>query len=125
MPGPDDWAPLSEDVRRTLELLLAGESEAARGFRRQIPHTVMHACDCACPCVYLRVDTKAVAAVPTDTRTAVVAGGSLCDAGGGYDGEVSLFAVDGALADLQFCDWEDKGPGGRRLWEWIGHVHPA
>ncbi|MFI8343024.1 hypothetical protein ACIF8W_23600 [Streptomyces sp. NPDC085639] len=125
MPGPNDWAPLSEDVRRTLERLLAGESEAARGLRRQIPHTAMRASGCACPCVYLRVDTEAVAAVPTDTRTAVVAGGSLCDADGGYDGEVSLFAVDGALADLQFCDWEDKGPGGRRLWEWIGHVHPA
>ncbi len=125
MLGPSDWEPLSEDVRRTLELLLAGESETVRGFRGQIPYTAMRASDCACPCVYLRVDTQAVAAVPTEKRTAVVAGASLCGADGGHDGEVSLFAVDGALADLQFCDWEDKGPGGRRLWEWIEYVHPA
>ncbi|MEU7724101.1 hypothetical protein AB0B78_02425 [Streptomyces sp. NPDC040724] len=123
VPAPDGWEPLSEDVRRTLELLLAGESDAERRFRAQIPHTVMHASDCACPCVYLRVDTDAVPAVPTEKRTAVVAGASLCDADGGYDGTVTLFASDGALADLQFCDWEDKGPGGRRLWEWLGHVH--
>ncbi|MGW3322410.1 hypothetical protein [Streptomyces virginiae] len=124
MPGRDGWEPLSEDVRRTLELLLAGEPDADRGFRDQIPHSRMHASDCACPCVYLCVDTEAVAAVPMDKRMAVVAGASLRDADGGYDGEVSLFAIDGALADLQFCDWEDKGPGGRRLWEWLGHVHP-
>ncbi|MFF1779727.1 hypothetical protein [Streptomyces virginiae] len=124
MPGRDGWEPLSEDVRRTLELLLAGEPDVERRFRDQIPHTRMRASDCACPCVYLRVDTGAVAAVPMDKRMAVVAGASLCDADGGYDGEVSLFAIDGALADLQFCDWEDKGPGGRRLWGWLGHVHP-
>ncbi|MFB6820379.1 hypothetical protein ACFCXA_02155 [Streptomyces virginiae] len=124
MPGRDGWEPLSEDVRRTLELLLAGEPDVERRFRDQIPHTRMRASDCACPCVYLHVDTEAVAAVPMDKRMAVVAGASLCDADGGYDGEVSLFAIDGALADLQFCDWEDKGPGGRRLWEWLGHVHP-
>ncbi|MCX5177838.1 hypothetical protein [Streptomyces virginiae] len=124
MTGRDGWEPLSEDVRRTLELLLAGEPDGRRGFRDQIPHTRMHASDCACPCVYLRVDTDAVPAVPMEKRMAVVAGASLCDADGGYDGEVSLFAIDGALADLQFCDWEDNGPGGRGLWEWLGHVHP-
>ncbi|QES55915.1 hypothetical protein DEJ51_18515 [Streptomyces venezuelae] len=122
---PAGWEPLSEDVRRTLELLLAGDSDDERRFRAQIPYTVMRASDCACPCVYLDVDTDAVAAVPTEKRTAVVAGASLCDADGGYDGSVSLFAVDGALADLQFCDWEDEGPGGRRLWEWLGYVYPG
>ncbi|GAA2634661.1 MULTISPECIES: hypothetical protein [Streptomyces] len=125
MPGPDGWEPLDEDVRRTLQLLLAGDSDDERRFRAQIPHTVMRASDCACPCVYLSVDTDAVPAVATERRTAVVAGAALCDADGGYDGEVSLFAVDGALADLQFCDWEDKGPGGRRLWEWLGYVYPG
>ncbi|MEV7559503.1 hypothetical protein [Streptomyces sp. NPDC089795] len=124
MPEADGWEPLSEDVRRTLELLLAEEPDAGRHFGEQIPHTRMHASDCACPCVYLRVDTDTVPAVPMEKRMDVVAAASLTDADGGYDGEVNLFAIDGALADLQFCDWEGKGPGGRRLWEWLGHVHP-
>ncbi|MGW7327510.1 hypothetical protein ACWGIU_02545 [Streptomyces sp. NPDC054840] len=38
MPGPDGWEPLSEDVRRTLELLPAGEPDAGRRFRDRIPH---------------------------------------------------------------------------------------
>lgn len=117
------WEPLSEDVRRTLELLLEGPTETDRGFRAQIPYTEMADSGCACPCVFLRVDTGAVAAVPMEKSVAVVAGASLHAADGGYDGEATLFAASGALMDLQFCDWEDHGPGGRRLWEWLGPRH--
>ncbi|MFD0270722.1 hypothetical protein ACFVGY_29775 [Streptomyces sp. NPDC127106] len=122
-PPSDGWEPLSEDVRRTLELLLDGDSDVHRGLRAQVPHAQMHTGGCPCPCVYLRVDPDAVAAVPMDKRMAAVSGASLFDAGGGYDGEATLFALDGFLVDLQFCDWEDQGPGPRRLWEWLGPRH--
>ncbi|MFK0257603.1 hypothetical protein [Streptomyces sp. NPDC090445] len=120
----DGWEPLSEDVRRTLELLLDGDSDVHRGLRAQIPHAEMRGSGCACPCVYLRVDTGAVAAVPLEETMDAVAGAPLFDAGGGYDGEAMLLASGGLLADLQFCDWEGRGPGDRGLWEWLGPRHP-
>ncbi|MFD7625457.1 hypothetical protein ACFV7Q_05325 [Streptomyces sp. NPDC059851] len=119
-PSRDGWEPLGEDVRRTLELLLDGDSDVYRGLRAQIPHAEMRGSGCACPCVYLRVDTTAVAAVSTEKAYAVVAGAALLDAEGGHQGEATLFAFHGLLADLQFCDWEDRGPGPLRLWEWLG-----
>ncbi|MEU2393343.1 hypothetical protein [Streptomyces sp. NPDC007369] len=120
-PPSEVWEPLSEDVRRTLELLLDGDSDVHRGLRAQIPYAQMRDGGCACPCVYLRVDPGAVAAVPVEKALSVVAGASLLDAEGGHQGEAMLFAFRGLLADLQFCDWEDRGPGPRRLWEWLGH----
>ncbi|MEU3722968.1 hypothetical protein [Streptomyces sp. NPDC031705] len=120
--APIVWEPLGEDVRRTLERLLDGASDLHRALRAQIPYARMRDSGCACPCVYLNVDTDAVAAAPTGRRFGPVAGASLIAPDGGYDGEVTLFASEGVLADLQFCDWEDRGPGpGRRLWEWLGH----
>ncbi|MGW6687509.1 hypothetical protein [Streptomyces sp. NPDC054961] len=120
----DVWEPLSEDVRRTLELLFDGDSDAQRGFRAQIPHTTMLKSDCSCPCVFLSVDTDAVARVPMEQNVDSVAGASLVNAQGGYDGEVTVLAGRGAMFDLQFCDWEDRGPAPLRLWEWLGPRHP-
>ncbi|MEU8460564.1 hypothetical protein [Streptomyces sp. NPDC029003] len=107
-----------------MERLLDGDTETDRGFRAQIPHTEMTDSGCACPCVYLRVNTEAVAPVPMERSLFPVAGASLIADDGGYDGEATLFAASGVLVDLQFCDWEDNGPGGRRLWEWLGPSHP-
>ncbi|WP_405980076.1 hypothetical protein [Streptomyces sp. NBC_00158] len=123
--GEAVWEPLSEDVRRTLELLLEGASDVHRALRAQIPHAEMSDSGCSCPCVYLRVDADAdaVPAAPTGRSFGPVAGASLLGPDGGYDGEATLFAFEGALADLQFCDWEDRGPGPRPLWEWLGHVY--
>ncbi|AWZ05761.1 MULTISPECIES: hypothetical protein [unclassified Streptomyces] len=121
----DGWGPLSEDVRRTLELLFDGDSDQERGFRAQIPHTSMVKSDCSCPCVFLRVDTDAVARVPMELTVDGVAGASLFNAEGGYDGEVTVLAGRGVMFDLQFCDWEDQGPGPLRLWEWLGPRHPT
>ncbi|MBT2446673.1 hypothetical protein J7F03_06185 [Streptomyces sp. ISL-43] len=119
----DVWEPLSEEVRRVLELLFDGDSEAQRGFRAQIPHTRMNKSDCPCPCVYLSVDGDAVAAVPMEQSVDSVAGASLFNAEGGYDGEVTVLAGRGVMFDLQFCDWEDRGPAPLRLWEWLGPRH--
>ncbi|MFJ3882896.1 hypothetical protein ACIPW5_36270 [Streptomyces sp. NPDC090077] len=121
--GEAAWEPLSEDVRRTLELLLGGASDVHRALRAQIPYAEMRDSGCSCPCVYLRVDMDAVAAAPTGRRLGPVAGASLIGPDGGYDGEATLFAYDGVLEDLQFCDWEDRGPGRRPLWEWLGHLY--
>lgn len=117
------WEPLSEDVRRTLELLFDGDSDAQRGFRAQIPYTSMTDSGCSCPCVFLSVDTEAVARVPMEQNVESVAGASLFGAEGGYDGEVTVLAGAGVMFDLQFCDWEDRGPGPLRLWEWLGPRH--
>ncbi|CAM5531117.1 hypothetical protein SAVIM338S_04117 [Streptomyces avidinii] len=121
--GEDAWEPLSEDVRRTLELLFDGDSDEQRGFRAQIPHALMAKSDCRCPCVYLRVDTDAVARVPMERKVDGVAGASLINAEGGYDGEATVLAGSGVMFDLQFCDWEDRGPEPLRLWEWLGPRH--
>lgn len=90
----------------------------------QIPYAEMTRGNCPCPCVFLSVDTDAVAAVPLEKQVAAVAGASLFTAEGDYAGEATLLAAGGALADLQFCDWEDRGPGSLRLWEWLGPRHP-
>lgn len=120
----DVWEPLSEDVRRTLELLFDGDSDEQRGFRAQIPHTVMQKSDCKCPCVFLSVNTDAVARVPMEKNVSGVAGASLINAEGGYDGEATVLAGAGVMfVDLQFCDWEDRGPEPLRLWEWLGPRH--
>nr|WSX50562.1 hypothetical protein OG409_17360 [Streptomyces sp. NBC_00974] len=119
----DAWGPLSEDVRRTLELLFDGDSVEELGFRAQIPHTTMVKSDCPCPCVFLSVDTDAVARVPMAETVDGAAGASLFDAEGGYDGEVTVLAGNGVMVDLQFCDWEDLGPAPLRLWEWLGPRH--
>ncbi|MCC0096834.1 hypothetical protein K7B10_18970 [Streptomyces flavotricini] len=119
----DDWEPLSEDVRRTLEVLFDGDSDAQRGFRAQIPHAEMRRDCCSCPCVLLSVDADRVAAVPMEKGTDSVAGASLFNAQGGYDGEATVLASGGFLVDLQFCDWEDRGPDPLRLWEWLGPRH--
>ncbi|GAA3379958.1 hypothetical protein [Streptomyces racemochromogenes] len=121
--APAVWEPLSEDVRRTLEILLRGGSELHRALRAQIPYAEMSDSGCSCPCVYLRVDTDAVPAAPTGRSFGPVAGASLLGPDGGYDGEATLFAREGVLEDLQFCDWEDRGPGPRPLWEWLGNPH--
>ncbi|MFB6614171.1 hypothetical protein ACIGFK_10790 [Streptomyces sp. NPDC085524] len=123
MDDADGWVPLSEDVRRTLELLLEGDSDADRGFRAQIPHAVMHPGECSCPCVFLSVDVDAVSAAPMEQPVDSVAGAALINAEGGYDGEATLLANSGFLVDLQFCDWEERGPGPLRLWEWLGPRH--
>ncbi|MFJ8166051.1 hypothetical protein ACIRBY_34745 [Streptomyces sp. NPDC096136] len=126
MAGPAGWEPLSEGVRRTLEVLLDGPSEAHRRLRAQIPYAEMRDSGCSCPCVYLRVAAEALEALeaaPTGRGTGPVAGAPLLAADGGYDGEATLFAHDGVLEDLQFCDWEDHGPGPRPLWEWLGPRH--
>ncbi|MCX5377605.1 hypothetical protein [Streptomyces sp. NBC_00091] len=115
MPDPDGWEPLSEDARRCLEVLLAGDTDTHRGYRAQIPYALMHHGTCSCPCVYLRVDAQAVAAVPVE-RSPVVASGSLTTAEDVYVGDATLFAYDGYLADLQFCHWEDLGPLYRPVW---------
>ncbi|MFE2548464.1 hypothetical protein ACFXGI_07935 [Streptomyces sp. NPDC059355] len=119
----DGWKPLSEDVRRTLEVLFDGDSDARRGFRAQIPYTVMRTDCCSCPCVLLSVDAEGVAAVPMEKATGSVAGAPLVNARGGYDGEATVLASGGFLVDLQFCDWEDRGPEPLRLWEWLGPRH--
>ncbi|MCX5146298.1 hypothetical protein OHB36_05760 [Streptomyces sp. NBC_00320] len=119
----DGWEPLSEDIRRTLELLFDGDSDAHRGFRAQIPQAVMKTDCCSCPCVLLSVDTDAVAAVPMEKGRDSVAGASLFNAQGGYDGEATVLAGGGFLDDLQFCDWEGQGPEPLRLWEWLGPRH--
>ncbi|MFI5860851.1 hypothetical protein [Streptomyces sp. NPDC051546] len=115
------WEPLSEEIRRSLEFLFDGDSAEARGFRAQIPHTLMRTDTCRCPCAQLRVDTDAVAAVPMERGMGAVAGASLVNARGGYDGEATVLAAGGYLLDLQFCDWEDQGPEPLRLWEWLGY----
>ncbi|MFF4328277.1 hypothetical protein ACFYZT_17375 [Streptomyces sp. NPDC001591] len=120
VPEPAVWEPLSEGVRRTLELLLDGPSELHRGLRAQIPYAEMRDSDCSCPCVYLRVATEALADAPTGSGLRPVASAPLLAVDGSYDGEATLFAYDGVLEDLQFCDWEDHGPGPRPLWEWLG-----
>ncbi|GAA0323853.1 hypothetical protein GCM10010302_73760 [Streptomyces polychromogenes] len=120
MAEPAVWQPLSEDVRRTLELLLDGPSDVHRALRTQIPCAEMRDSGCSCPCVYLRVVTEALEAAPTGPGLGPVASAPLLAADGGYDGEATLFAYDGVLEDLQFCDWEDHGPGPRPLWEWLG-----
>ncbi|MFB7057360.1 hypothetical protein ACFCXT_30120 [Streptomyces vinaceus] len=117
------WEPLSEDVRRTLEVLFDGDSDAQRGFRAQIPHAEMMTDCCSCPCVLLSVDADAVSAVPMEKGTDAVAGAPLVNAQGGYDGEATVLASGGFLVDLQFCDWEDRGPEPLRLWEWLGPRH--
>ncbi|WP_405701523.1 hypothetical protein [Streptomyces sp. NBC_00069] len=119
----DGWEPLSEDIRRTLELLFDGDSDAHRGFRAQIPQAVMKTDCCSCPCVLLSVDTDAVAAVPMEKGRDSVAGASLFNAQGGYDGEATVLAGGGFLDDLQFCAWEGQGPEPLRLWEWLGPRH--
>ncbi|MEV7519527.1 hypothetical protein [Streptomyces sp. NPDC091371] len=116
MGDPDGWEPLSEDVGRCLELLLAGDTDARRGYRAQIPYAEMNHAECSCPCVYLRVDADAVAAVPV-ADSPVVAGGSLTTAEDVYVGDTTLFAHGGFLAELQFCHWEDLGPLEPPVWE--------
>ncbi|MFF4365601.1 hypothetical protein [Streptomyces sp. NPDC001594] len=121
--GEAGWQPLGEDVRRTLELLLDGPSDLHRGLRAQIPYAEMRDSGCSCPCVYLRVAAQAPRArqaAPAARGLGPVASAPLLDADGGYDGEATLFAHDGVLEDLQFCDWEGHGPGPRPLWEWLG-----
>ncbi|MFD9333606.1 hypothetical protein ACFWBF_04205 [Streptomyces sp. NPDC060028] len=116
VPGDTAWEPLSEDVRRCLEALLAGD--ARRGYREQLPFTLMNHGACSCPCVYLRVDADAVAPAPVaGGQGPVVADGALVTAEDVYVGEAMLFAYDGFLADLQFCHWEDLGPLEPPLWE--------
>ncbi|GLV86153.1 hypothetical protein Slala03_58420 [Streptomyces lavendulae subsp. lavendulae] len=116
-PARPGWEPLSEDVRRCLELLLPQADGFLGGYRAQVPYARMHRGECSCPCVYLSVDAERVgpAARPADGRP--VASGSLTDAQESYLGEAMLFVHDGFLADLQFCVWEDLGALEPPLWE--------
>ncbi|GAA2158419.1 hypothetical protein GCM10009760_61390 [Kitasatospora kazusensis] len=112
------WEPLSEDVHRTLQLLLAGGTEVDRAYQAQIPHVSMKpGCTCGCPTVDLRVDQEAVAAGPVVQRSPVVADGSIQSADGEYIGEAMIFAFGGYLTTLEVCVWDDLGVLELPLWE--------
>ncbi|MFJ8622186.1 hypothetical protein ACIRD3_05005 [Kitasatospora sp. NPDC093550] len=104
------WGPLSEDVRRSLELLLAGDTEVDRAYRAQIPHARMKpGCTCGCPTVDLRVDQDAVAPGPVVERSPVIADGTIQGSDGQYIGQAMVFASGGFLSTLEVCVWEDLG----------------
>ncbi|MER5356552.1 hypothetical protein ABT093_40310 [Kitasatospora sp. NPDC002551] len=108
--APKVWGPLSEDVRRTLELLLAGDTDVDRAYRAQLPHVWMKpGCTCGCPTVDLRVDRDTVAAGPVVERSPVIADGSIRGADGQYIGEAMIFAFGGYLSTLEVCVWEGLG----------------
>ncbi|WP_331766192.1 hypothetical protein [Embleya sp. NBC_00896] len=113
----EGWGPLSDDVRRTLELLLAGDTDADRGYRPQIPHTRMKSgCTCGCPSVDLRVDRDTVAAGPV-AGSPIVADGIIRHDGGEFIGEALVFAFGGYLTTLEVCVWDDVGVLEPPLWE--------
>lgn len=112
------WGPLSEDVRRTLELLLAGDTEVDRAYRAQISQVRMKpGCTCGCLTVDLRVDQGTVAAGPVVERSPVIADGSIQSIDGEYIGEAMIFAFGGYLSTLEVCVWDDLGVLELPLWE--------
>ncbi|RSS83514.1 hypothetical protein [Streptomyces sp. WAC06614] len=128
MPRPAGpvWEPLSEEVRRTLDLLLPRDTPAHRAYRAQLPHTEMaEGCTCPCGSLHLRVDRTAVPPAPPRGDSPVVAAGSVATASGKVLGEALVFDwTDGYLDELEFALWEaDAVP--RPLWEWVrpyGHA---
>lgn len=117
--GPDPvWEPLSEDVRRTLELILSGDAPVVRAYRAQIPFARMTVgCTCGCPSTYLRVDEEAVAAAPRHDGP-VVASRSVESVAGDWIGEALVFG-NGYLHDLEVAHMPDLGPLDLPLWERI------
>ncbi|AZM89751.1 hypothetical protein [Streptomyces sp. W1SF4] len=116
------WEPLSEDVRRTLEILLDGEAGDAPGYRAQIPHTRMKAgCTCGCPSQYLLVGPGGVPAAGAEPAP-IVASRCLRSPDGGYVGEALLFADEGLMVSLEVCHWEDLGPLVPPLWQRLDPV---
>ncbi|WP_329383530.1 hypothetical protein OG625_21540 [Streptomyces sp. NBC_01351] len=115
------WEPLSEDVRRTLELILSEDTPVVRAYRAQIPHTMMTgSCTCGCPSTYLRVDQDAVPAA-SPGQGPIVAAESLWSAEGDWVGEALVFA-NGYLHDLEVCHMPDLGPLDLPLWQRIADV---
>ncbi|MCF3180816.1 hypothetical protein IPZ70_12860 [Streptomyces polychromogenes] len=124
MSGPDGWQPLSEDVRRTLEILLAGETGELPVYRAQIPYARMKAgCTCGCPSQYLRVEPGEAAAARVEAGASpVVASRCVESPEGAYVGEAMLFADGGLIVSLEVCHWEDLGPLVPPLWQRLGPV---
>ncbi|MEW2412675.1 hypothetical protein AB0953_02955 [Streptomyces sp. NPDC046866] len=117
--GEPVWAPLSEDVRRTLELVLREDTEAHRAYRAQLPHTRM-APGCTCPCgsVYLKVDEGAAPPAPPGGDGPVVASRLVRAPSGRLLGEALVFAWGGGyLSELELALWEDANLLERPLWQ--------
>ncbi|MCB5182228.1 hypothetical protein [Streptomyces antimicrobicus] len=112
------WEPLSQDVARTLALVLSEDTAAHRAYRAQLPHTQM-APGCTCPCgsVHLRVDEEAAAPAPPADRP-VVASRLVRAPSGLYLGEALVFAWGGGYLDeLELALWEDPALLERPLWQ--------
>ncbi|MFD0358088.1 hypothetical protein ACFVHW_30795 [Streptomyces sp. NPDC127110] len=122
--APVVWEPLSEDVRRTLEILLEGEGETGEYpvYRAQIPYALMTAgCTCGCPSQYLRVRPgDAAAARVAPGASPIVASRYVESPDGAYVGEALLFAHEGRIDSLEVCHWEDLGPLPPPLWQRLG-----
>ncbi|MGE7391345.1 hypothetical protein ACQKM2_38345 [Streptomyces sp. NPDC004126] len=122
--APAVWEPLSEDVRRTLEILLDGDGETGEYpvYRSQIPYAVMKAgCTCGCPSQYLRVEPGAAAAARAEPGASpIVASRGVLSPDGEYVGEAMLFADEGRIVSLEVCHWEDLGPLPPPLWQRLG-----
>lgn len=116
------WEPLSDDVRRSLELILCEDTPVVRAYRAQIPHTRMTVgCTCGCPSTYLLVDQEAAQAAPPGQDSPVVASKSVQSAAGDWIGEALVFG-DGYLHDLEVGFFPDLGPLDLPLWQRIaGH----
>ncbi|MEU6864863.1 hypothetical protein ABZ924_16515 [Streptomyces sp. NPDC046876] len=113
------WEPLSEDVRRTLELVLREDTEAHRAYRAQLPYTRM-APGCTCPCgsVYLEVDEGAAPPAVPGEDGPVVASRLVRAPSGRLLGEALVFAWGGEyLTELELALWEDANLLGRPLWQ--------
>ncbi|MFH7595982.1 hypothetical protein WDV06_12890 [Streptomyces racemochromogenes] len=125
MAEPAVWEPLSEDVRRTLELLLDGDGGDLQVYRAQIPYARMTAgCTCGCPSVDLRVTQDVPAAPVAPGGSPVVASRDIATPQGAYVGEAMLFVWGGLIASLEVCHWEDLGPLVPPLWRRLGPDRP-
>ncbi|MFF5702022.1 hypothetical protein ACFY7H_05925 [Streptomyces sp. NPDC012794] len=124
MAEPAVWEPLSEDVRRTLEILLAGEAGENPAYRAQIPYALMTAgCTCGCPSQDLWVEPgDVVAARVQPGASPIVASRCVQSPEGEYIGEAMLFAHEGRIVSLEVCHWEDLGPLVPPLWRRLGAV---
>ncbi|MEU9715690.1 hypothetical protein [Streptomyces sp. NPDC047976] len=122
--GEAVWEPLSEDVRRTLEVLLAGESGQDPVYRAQIPHALMKpGCMCGCPSQDLRVGPRGVSAARAESGASpIVASRPLRSPEGACVGEALLFAAEGLMVSLEVCHWEALGPLDQPLWQQLGPV---
>lgn len=100
---------LPAEVAETLDALLSADDAVHQALRDQLSHlAVQERCSCGCGTIYFAIDTDAVAPVPGQTGTVIVASVQLTTDTGENPGEILLFTQSGYLSWLEVCYWTDE-----------------